>query len=452
MKTFGSKATFLLFALASFSTNLIPAARAVDCERPASIQEREDCTSGKTIAKEKFDSQTGLDVVEYLNDLDWKSTDRDKLPWSQIIKLKSALDGSYELIVFDRDYASNFNSGAKEGVITRWSIDTLKGITYTAGGCGFWTCTRERTQVNNLPDSIELFVGSESFKVYGTDGEFAIPQGFINSLKSSGTTKVNLKIGTSTGSAVVPIGNATVDSLRRLFTKGIQSWTKPNLIITPALVSASKLDVEELASRSLPSVVMLKNDRATGSGFVINNTGLILTNRHVVSGPDKRFNVTGPSGLNSEAKVIYIDRKLDFALLETPGAKNIKPLPLCHAAYPTPGQSVVALGSPLGFAGTVTQGIVSAVRTPTGAMEGIAPNYVTLIQTDAAISPGNSGGPLLNSTGEVIGVNTWNIPGSGRAQNINFAISIVDILKEIGANVPTLTKGLNKCGNSSGKK
>ena len=85
-------------------------------------------------------------------------------------------------------------------------------------------------------------------------------------------------------------------------------------------------------------------------------------------------------------------------------------------------------------------------------MEGIAPNYVTLIQTDAAISPGNSGGPLLNSTGEVIGVNTWNIPGSGRAQNINFAISIVDILKEIGANAPTLTKGLNKCGNSSGKK
>ena len=197
MRAIGSKAAFLLFALSAFSANLTPAARAVDCERPASIQEREDCTSGKTIAKEKFDSQTGLDVVESLNDLDWKSTDRDKLPWSQIIKLKSALDGSYELIVFDRDYASNFNSGAKEGVITRWSIDTLKGITYTAGGCGFWTCTRERTQVNNLPDSIELFVGSESFKVYGTDGEFAIPQGFINSLKSSGTTKVNLKIKTT---------------------------------------------------------------------------------------------------------------------------------------------------------------------------------------------------------------------------------------------------------------
>ena len=79
-------------------------------------------------------------------------------------------------------------------------------------------------------------------------------------------------------------------------------------------------------------------------------------------------------------------------------------------------------------------------------MEGFAPNYVTLIQTDASISPGNSGGPLLNSTGEVIGINTM---GQRDGQNLNFAISIVDVLKGLEVRNPGLAKGVNSCGNSS---
>jgi len=422
-------------------------AHAVNCNSSV-WKNREQCKAKKT-PKEKFDAESGLAVIEYLKDIDWKNKYRNKLPWSKIVKLKSKLDGSYELVVFDRDFTDSFSTGAKEGVITRWTVDTLKGITYTAGGCGFWTCTYERSYVNDLPNSIELFVNSESFKLYGSDGEFPLPQAFINRVKELGdNASVNLKFKARAGSAAVPIGVDTIKSLQLLFTKTIKAWDKPEIKITPMEISSSKQDIEEIAANSLPSVVMLENDRSQGSGFIINNKGLVLTNRHVVMGPDKRFKVSGPSGLNTEGSVIYVDRKLDFALLKVPGANRINPLPLCYSSYPFPGQSVIALGSPLGLAGTVTRGIVSAIRRPTGEMKGITPNYVTLIQTDASISPGNSGGPLLNSNGEVIGVNTWSIPGDGgRAQNINFAISIVDVLKSLEAKAPAITNNTNKCGN-----
>ena len=175
-----------------------------------------------------------------------------------------------------------------------------------------------------------------------------------------------------------------------------------------------------------------------------------MTNRHVVSGRDPRFLITSPSGVKSEGEVIYIDRKLDFAIVRATGINRSSPLPLCYRSYPFPGQSVVALGSPLGLAGTVTTGIVSAVRSPqtSGDLRGVAPNYITLIQTDAAISPGNSGGPLLNNRGEVIGVNTWNLGARGGAQNINFAISIVDILKALEVQAQ-YSSNFNKCGNPS---
>ena len=94
---------------------------------------------------------------------------------------------------------------------------------------------------------------------------------------------------------------------------------------------------------------------------------------------------------------------------------------------------------------------MSAIRYPSGELlEDIAPNYVTLIQTDASISPGNSGGPLVNSKGEVIGVNTFNIPGGGNAQNLNFAVSIVDILNELDVDKPGKINFANDCGNKQG--
>ena len=442
----------LLFGLflSSSAAIVTPQAKAQDCEDSLQNDPRrnDDCDERKV--NPKFDSETGLNVVEVKGDIDWK-VKKPRLPWSTIVKTKSELDGSYDLAVFDRDYSDDFNTGAKEGVITKWTIDSVAGITYTAGGCGFWTCTRERSVIRQLPGSIELFVGSTSFKLYGDEGKFYLPEPFINLVKAaSDSTEVNLKFKTSSGSsAVAPIGPATIKALRELFTKAIPSWEKPKLNISPQEVSKEKLDTEDIASKTLPSIVMLKNDSSSGSGFVV-SPGLVITNRHVVGSRDPRYQITSPSGIKVEGKVIYIDRKLDFAVVSVPRSRSLKPLPLCYKKYPLPGQGVVALGSPLGLAGTVTRGIVSAVRRPTDSadLKGVAPNYVTLIQTDAAISPGNSGGPLVNSRGEVVGVNTFYLPGGGRAQNINFAISIVDILKSLDVSAPAYSSNFNTCGNN----
>lgn len=418
----------------------------INCDS-AVWRDRPQCKEKDTKGIETVDEATGLDVIEFVKDLDWKSTKREKIPWSKIVKVKSALDGNYELAVFDRDYTDSFSTGAKEGAVTKWTTDQLRGYTYSAGGCGFWTCTYERASINDFPGVVELYISDKSFRLYGDNGEFALPQSFIDEVKkASETTEFNLKLKSGSKSAVVPIGNETVASLKRLFSKAIQTWDKPKINLVALNVTKQKLDTEEIANKTLPSVVMLKNERGLGSGFVLDNNGLVITNRHVVSGGDKEFQITGEGGIKTEGRVIYVDRKLDFALVRANGLKGTKPLPICYSTYPSPGQSVVALGSPEGLAGTVTRGIVSAVRYPTGDLEGVAPNYVTLIQTDASISPGNSGGPLVNNKGEVIGINTFNID-YGRSQNLNFAVSMVDVLKALEVKGQSLNSTLNKCGN-----
>jgi serine protease Do len=162
--------------------------------------------------------------------------------------------------------------------------------------------------------------------------------------------------------------------------------------------------------------------RGAGSGFVIDEKGLIMTNYHVIQGADE-IKATMRDGKKYSGKVIGQDPDLDVAIvqLDTKGEK-LMPLPLGDSSVIRPGEWVIAIGNPYGFSSTVTAGIISATgRT----LEDLGKK--NLIQIDAPINPGNSGGPLLNLRGEVIGINVAIVAG---AQGIGFAIPI-NAAKEI---------------------
>ena len=154
----------------------------------------------------------------------------------------------------------------------------------------------------------------------------------------------------------------------------------------------------------------------TGSGFVIGKDGIILTNNHVIN-QAKDISVTLPDGTEIIPKIIGTDPATDIAILKIE-QMNMIPLEFADSDKLQPGQIAIAIGNPLGFQHTVTSGVVSALgrtlRSQSGRM------IDDIIQTDAALNPGSSGGPLMNSAGKVIGVNTAIIKN---AQGICFAVS-----------------------------
>jgi len=167
-----------------------------------------------------------------------------------------------------------------------------------------------------------------------------------------------------------------------------------------------------------------------GTGFVISNDGLILTNKHVVSEENADYTVVTNSGDKYEAKILAVDPFNDLALIKVEGL-NLEPLSLGDSDKIAIGETVIAIGNALGeYRNTVTKGVISGIgRTITaGDMQGLSETLENVIQTDAAINFGNSGGPLINLKGEVIGVNTA-IASSG--QLIGFAIPINQVKKTI---------------------
>jgi putative serine protease PepD len=169
--------------------------------------------------------------------------------------------------------------------------------------------------------------------------------------------------------------------------------------------------IPELSRAVLPSVALISvgqdgND-GLGSGFVIREDGYLLTNAHVIAeaGPRAQITVELPGADPVPAEVIGSDAAYDIAVLRIEQT-GLPALPFADSAEVQVGQTVVAVGAPLGLDSTVTSGIVSALDRPVVAGEAASVSYINAIQTDAAINPGNSGGPLLDLGGRVVGVNS----------------------------------------------
>ena len=165
-----------------------------------------------------------------------------------------------------------------------------------------------------------------------------------------------------------------------------------------------------------PTVVSVSQRQGSGSGIIVSREGVVLTNAHVV-GEARTVEVGLADGRTLSGQVVGRDPTIDVAVVRV-SAQNLPVAPLGDSDKLEVGQSAIAIGNPLGLERTVTSGVVSAVnRNPRGiALDG-------LIQTDAAISPGNSGGPLVDSRGQVIGINTAVLSGAG-ASGLGFAVPI----------------------------
>jgi putative serine protease PepD len=185
-----------------------------------------------------------------------------------------------------------------------------------------------------------------------------------------------------------------------------------NFVSTENVVERAPGSIADLASRVIPGVVSISvdagGDSGTGSGFFLSSDGFVLTNNHVVEAAANRGKITVAisTGTKYTATIVGRDSSYDLAVLkiEVTGAPTLQ---LGDSDKAQVGDAVIAIGSPLGLAGTVTSGILSAKNRAVTTGSGFGDSsFINALQTDAAINPGNSGGPLVDATGAVIGVNS----------------------------------------------
>ena len=238
---------------------------------------------------------------------------------------------------------------------------------------------------------------------------------------SSGTTTVVQQASGGVLQTVSSGGAMTPREIYRRDSKGVVSITA---------------DVERKGS-NIFGAPESQGGKSSGSGFVIDKQGTILTNAHVVDGA-KKVSVRFSNDKTADAKVLGADRSSDIAVLQIdPDGLDLTALPLASAKDVKVGDPVVAIGDPFGRAFSLTTGVVSAKQRSIEGLNGFAINDV--IQTDAAINPGNSGGPLIDSAGEVIGINSQLENGGGDRGNDGIAFAVpIDIARKL---LPGLRKG-----------
>ena len=443
--------SILLFFVTQIFINQPSKAVEINCNSPVH-KNKPRCKgeNGKPKKEETtLDPETGLMVIEMESDIEW-AEQNPKIPYNNIVKLTSSFDGSVDYAVFDRDYKKDFSNSynIKEyTILTKWTADYVQAIYFVKENCSYFGCPNFISDEGNLSSPLEIKFKDKNFTLYGDDGRFTLPNDFINLVKN---TKDYKGLAIRKNNRFVPMGEGTVEKLSQLYSKAIRKWEIPKISLNPSEVK-NESSIKEIAGKSLPKVVTVKSSRGQGTGFFINNDGLLITNRHVIgSGTKGKIQIETATGAKLFANVIFVSREDDFAVLKTIGENYPSSIAICYSSYPVPGEEVIALGSPRGLTNTITRGIVSAFRR-SGNFEGFATSGASLIQTDAAINPGNSGGPLLNSRGEVIGINTFARTTTGGTQGLNFAVSIIDILQQLNVERPDLSgikdSSLNECGN-----
>jgi putative serine protease PepD len=241
---------------------------------------------------------------------------------------------------------------------------------------------------------------------------------------------VSLAVAAGTATFAILAGTGTTTVVRNVTVSS-----------SPIASTTSSLSVGQIYKRAYRGVVEItvtstqtaqtpfgpdaQTQKAQGSGFVVDASGDIVTNEHVVAGAES-ISVTFWNGKTYTARVVDTDTSLDLALLKVDApSSQLHPLSLADSSAVQVGDAVVAIGSPFGLNGTVTSGIVSAVHRQITATNNAT--IANAIQTDAAINHGNSGGPLLNAEGQVIGVNAQIESDSGGNDGVGFAIASSDV-------------------------
>lgn len=391
---------------------------------------------------------------------DWKSwasrANAQQLPQSKIIKVNHS-DLSHEYYIIDRDTLSKGQfmrfligtSSYSASIETKWTVDRLEGqIVEKHCPQNTFHCT---TASRPFPSPIEVQAGSEKFKLYGNDGQVTMPPSLVKAI-ARGVPSLTINFGYNdqditrpdSGRISLEVNRETLDSLKILYPFLLGDTEPPSFDL--AALQLPEVDTfQDLVRNTLQSVVKIEQQGGAGTGFIIGSEGLIFTNRHV-TGAAKAVDVTYFDGTQRRGELVFRSYEADFAVVKVDPVPAIPSLPLCYGTYPNPGDDIAVLGNPLSLANTVTRGIVSAVRTSSADSFSSLPEGVTLIQTDASVNPGNSGGPMVNDKGEVVGVVTYrHASGAG----LGFAISMVDILEALNAQRPSQSADtvMTPCGN-----
>ncbi|MET7771628.1 trypsin-like peptidase domain-containing protein [Nocardia sp. NPDC005366] len=266
------------------------------------------------------------------------------------------------------------------------------------------------------------YPGHETSGNYGTP-QFPPPQGAAFGAQPPQPQRRPIRLGLVAGAVALALVSGGVggavgtlatqtDNGRAPVTNALDA---PKPAVSP-VANAPAGSTQAVAQKVLPSVVMIKvaSNRAEGegSGVILSSDGLILTNNHVATGggANATMQVVFSDGSTAPATLVGADPVSDLAVIRVTGKSGLTPIELGASGGLQVGQSVIAIGSPLGLAGTVTTGIVSALNRPVSTQGESATSQVNpvidAIQTDAAINPGNSGGALVDANGKLIGINT----------------------------------------------